>query len=230
MFASLKLCVAVSDGRRAGSPPAAHQNDQTEFTKLKFKNLRTPKKHSVLTRQAIIPRSHQISWDKSSQAAADTELALASLNPESLQSFSFRLFAFVSFLSSPFTRPPFSAHVCESVNYLPVQYPDLINGVCFFPALPFASFLCCCIQSQDEANSRSVLSLGSRRGRPNKPLLQLLAGPSSPSHIRSVCVAQVRWRNTFLFICLFKTTPETLRVLDKFAKMMQNDAILIYSD
>lgn len=98
----LKLCVVVSDGRRAESPPAAHQNDKTEFTKLKFKNPRAPKPHSVLTRQAIIPRSHQVSWDKSSQAAANTELALASWNPESLQSFSFRLFALVSFLS-PFS-------------------------------------------------------------------------------------------------------------------------------
>lgn len=91
--------------------------------------LRATKPHSILTRQPIMHRSHQISWDKSSKAAANIELSnqtlclfLAPLKADFLQSFSFSLFGFVCFLlsllslrSSSFQTLSMCVYVCVRV-------------------------------------------------------------------------------------------------------------------
>lgn len=180
----------------------------TRKTNSQNSNLRTcteltaTKLHSVLTRQPIRHRSHQISGDKSSRAAANIELARIRLavcfwllwKAEFLQSFSFRWLGFVSFLPSLLSLhsssfQTLSVHVCESVNYLPVQYPDLINRVNFFPPLPLpassAAAAFSCRMRQTAAALRATVQTGVIQTNDLCHRSGCLAGPSSSWHIRS---------------------------------------------
>lgn len=166
--------------------------------------LRATKPQSVLTRQPIMHRSHQISWDKSSKAAANIELSQIRRSacfwllwrqnfPNHFHSAYLVLSAF-SCHSPHFALPPFkpSACVCmcvwESVNYLPVQYPDLINRVNFFPSRPLpassaAAFSC--RMRQTATALWATVQIGVIQTNDFCESDGCLAGPSSLGHIRS---------------------------------------------
>lgn len=167
--------------------------------------LRATKPHSILTRQPIMHRSHQISWDKSSKAAANIELSQIRHSVcfwlHWRQTFSnhfhsaYLVLSAFSCHSSHFALPPFkpSACVCmcvwESVNYLPVQYPDLIDRVNFFPSLPLpassaAAFSC--RMRQTATMLWATVQIGVIQTNDFCESDGCLAGPSSLGHIRSV--------------------------------------------
>lgn len=201
---------AVLSDRREGWKPTF-----TGLTKTKTKQnspssrtcteLRATKPHSVLTRQPIMHRSHQISWDKSSKAAANIELSqirrsvcfwlLWRQNFSNHFHSAYLVLSAFSCHSSHFALPPFkpSACVCmcvwESVNYLPVQYPDLINRVNFFPSRPLpassaAAFSC--RMRQTATTLWTTVQIGVIQTNDFCESDGCLAGPSSLGHIRSV--------------------------------------------